>query len=154
MHRAAKRVAVARLERSGSWRARLTLTLMAALTAFAIAVSAAAAAPAAHHGWSGYDSGTLLALSGTITDVQYGNPHVTLTLEVPADPEEDGTIEDAPELLTVVLAPPFRSEGRGLAREVLAPGVGATVEGYLHRTETLELRAERISIGELTVELR
>ena len=77
-----------------------------------------------------------------------------VTLVVPPEPEEDGTIVDEPELLTVVLAPPFRSEGRGLAREMLAPGVEATVEGYLHRTETLELRAERIRIGDLAVELR
>ena len=70
------------------------------------------------------------------------------------EPEEDGSIIDEPAQFTVVLAPPFRSESRGLARELLAPGVDATVEGYLHRTETLEPRAERIRIGELSVELR
>ena len=154
MHRAAERVAVARVERSSSWRARVALTLMAAATAFAVAVGAASAAPAAHHGWSGYDSGTLLALSGTITDVQYGNPHVMLTLEVPAEPEEDGTIEDPPEYLLVVLAPPARSESRGMPREMFQPGAEATVEGYLHQTQDRELRAERITLGTISVELR
>lgn len=116
---------------------------------------AAFSAPArAHHGWAGYDSSTLLPVTGTITEVQYGNPHVLVTLEVPAEPEEDGTIEDPPAFLRVVMAPPFRSESRGLAPDMLAPGVVASFEGYLHRTDTLELRAERISIGDLTVELR
>ena len=52
------------------------------------------------------------------------------------------------------MAPPFRSESRGLPRDMLAPGVAATFEGYLHKTESMELRAERITIGDLTVELR
>ena len=38
--------------------------------------------------------------------------------------------------------------------EMLAPGVVVAFEGYLHQTEGLELRAERITIGDLTVELR
>ena len=111
-----------------SWRLRLALILTAAATFLAVGAANAWAAPAEHHGWSGYDSSTLLQLSGTIQDVDYGPPHVMVTLVVPPEPEEDGSIVDEPELLTVVLAPPFRSEGRGLAREMLAPGVEATVE--------------------------
>ena len=133
---------------------RLWQTLLAVVLAAAVFVAPSPTPASAHHGWSGYDSSTLLALSGTIVDVQYGNPHVLVTLEVPAEPEEDGTIEDPPAILTIVMAPPFRSENRGLAREMLAPGVVAAFEGYLHQTEGLELRAERITIGDLTVELR
>jgi hypothetical protein len=117
----------------------------------------------AHHGWSGYDSSTLLTLSGTITDVQYVNPHVLVTLVVAEEPEEaaheeseahkEGEVED-PSSVTVVMAPPFRSESRGLARDMLVPGATATFEGYLHKTTAMELRAERIRIGDLTVELR
>jgi hypothetical protein len=115
----------------------------------------------AHHGWSGYDSSTLLTLTGTIAAVQYENPHVMVTLDVAEEPEEDvegeahaeGEIEDPPSV-TVVMAPPFRSESRGLSRDMLVPGVTATFEGYLHKTTAMELRAERIRIGDLTVELR
>lgn len=116
----------------------------------------------AHHGWSGYDSSTLLALTGTIVDVQYGNPHVMVTLAVATEPEDEihedeahkeAEIEDPPSV-TVVMAPPFRSEGRGLPRDLLVPGAAVTFEGYLHRDNALELRAERIIIGDLTVELR
>lgn len=133
-----------------SWRTRLAMTLAAAGTFFGIGVGSAFA----HHGWSGYDSNTLLILSGRITEVEYANPHVMVVLEVPSEPEEDGTIVDPPTYLLVVMAPPSRSEGRGLPRGMVQPGAEATVEGYLHRTNTLELRAERIAIGNAAVELR
>jgi hypothetical protein len=141
----------------GRWPSRLValaLAIAVAATPAAFMTAPAFASPQQHHGWTGYDSSTLLSLTGTILDVQYGNPHVMVNLEVPAEPEEDGTIEDPPITLMVVMAPPFRSESRGLPREMLAPGTVVTYEGYLHRTESMELRAERIIIGDLTVELR
>src|SRR5687767_6623093 len=89
------------------WRAACaSLMLFAALI-----LAVAAPMPAfAHHGWSGYDSSTLLILSGTITDVQYGNPHVMVTLAVPEEEEEhaegevheEAEIEDPP-TVTVVM---------------------------------------------------
>jgi hypothetical protein len=117
----------------------------------------------AHHGWSGYDSSTLLSLSGTIVDVQYVNPHVLVTMAVAEEPEEEhvegemheeeAEIED-PHSVMVVMAPPFRSESRGLSRDQLVPGAAVTFEGYLHKADSLELRAERIIISGMTVELR
>ena len=142
-----------------SWRA-----VCAAFALILALVVGTVATPAyAHHGWSGYDSSTLLSLSGTIVDVQYGNPHVMVTLAVPQEEEEhaEGEVheEEATEIVdppsvTVVMAPPFRSEGRGLSRDMLVPGADVTFEGYLQRDNALELRAERIIIGGLTVELR
>ncbi len=133
-----------------TWRMRLAVTLAVVASFLVIGVGRASA----HHGWSGYDNGTLLILSGRITEVEYANPHVMVVLEVPSEPEEDGTIEDPPEYLLVVLAPPFRSEARGMPRSMIQPGAEASVEGYLHRTQTTELRAERITIGDVSVELR
>lgn len=137
-------------ERQMPWGTRLALALVAAATFLAIGVGSAAA----HHGWTGYDSNTLLILSGRITEVDYRNPHVQIVLEVPSEPEEDGTIEDPPEYLLVVLAPPSRSESRGMPREMFQPGAEATVEGYLHQAQDRELRAERITLGTISVELR
>jgi hypothetical protein len=136
----------------GASLALVAVLVMAALPGVAVA----------HHGWSGYDSSTLLTLSGTITDVQYENPHVMVTLAVPQAEEgehvegevhEEGEVEDPPHVM-VVMAPPFRSESRGLARDMLYPGAPATFEGYLHKTTAMELRAERIIINGMTVELR
>jgi hypothetical protein len=96
----------------------------------------------AHHGWSGYDSGKTLKLTGTITESSYGNPHGSATIKTP-----DKT-------WTVVLAPPGRMETRGLTREMLATGATVTVEGYQNLTDAKELRAERIVVGSKTIELR
>ena len=54
----------------------------------------------------------------------------------------------------VVLAPPSRMENRGLPRDMLKVGTTATVVGYPSRTDQEEMRAERITIGDKTVELR
>jgi Family of unknown function (DUF6152) len=96
----------------------------------------------AHHGWSGYESGKPLTLTGIIRESAYENPHGHVTLEVEGRKWH------------VVLAPPSRMERRGLTREELAVGVKASVEGYPHRTTRDELRAERITVSGETVELR
>jgi hypothetical protein len=103
----------------------------------------AAGGALAHHGWSGYDSERPLTLTGTIRESGYENPHGYVELET-----REG------QRWHVVLAPPSRMEHRGLPPEALAPGTEATVEGYPHRTDPDELRAERITLGEKTVELR
>jgi hypothetical protein len=133
-----------------SWWTWLAILLAAAAIFFSIEVGSART----HPSWTEYTSTTLLTLSGVIQEVEYSNPHVMIMLEVPSEPEEDGTIEDPPTLLHVVLAPPSRSESRGMPREMVAVGAAATVEGYLHKTNGMELRAERITIGDITVELR
>jgi hypothetical protein len=110
----------------------------------AAGVVALAMAPAAsaHHGWSGYDSTKELKLTGTIQEFGYEHPHGFTKLDTPG------------KTWLVVLAPPSRMERRGLTREMLAPGTQATVVGYPHRTDAGEMRAERITIGDKTTELR
>jgi hypothetical protein len=108
-----------------------------------IAVLAITARPGlAHHGWSGYDDTKVLTLIGTIETSSYVSPHGSVTLKTPE------------KTWMVVLAPPSRMQSRGLAREMLAAGVEAKVEGYPHRTDDSELRAERITIDGKTIELR
>jgi Family of unknown function (DUF6152) len=101
-----------------------------------------AGAAAAHHGWSGYDSGKELSLTGTIKEAGYEHPHGFIRLETPG------------KTWNVVLAPPSRMENRGLKREMLTAGTTATVVGYPNRTEQDELRAERITVAGKTTELR
>jgi Family of unknown function (DUF6152) len=101
-----------------------------------------AAAAFAHHGWDGYDATKTLKLTGQLEAPAYENPHATTTLKT-----ADAT-------WNVVLAPPSRMMSRGLTREMLTAGATATVEGYPHRSNEGELRAERITINGKTVELR
>jgi hypothetical protein len=96
----------------------------------------------AHHGWSEYDSSKLLTLSGKIVEAGYEHPHGFIRLETPG------------KVWLCVLAPPSRMENRGLAKNLLKPGVAATVEGYANRGKPEEMRAERITVGGKTVELR
>ena len=100
------------------------------------------AAAVAHHGWSGYDQGTPLNVTGTIKEAGYEHPHGHVRLET-----RDKT-------WLVTLAPPSRMERRGLPAANLKPGTEATVVGYPSRSDPNEMRAERIVIGGKTVELR
>ena len=96
----------------------------------------------AHHGWSSYDSAKVMTLTGTIRESGYENPHGTASLQTDS------------KTWHVVLAPPSRMTNRGLTREMLVDGATATVEGYPHRKNEGEMRAERITISGKTVELR
>ena len=96
----------------------------------------------AHHGWSEYDSSTPLNLTGVIKEAGYEHPHGHVRLETSA------------KTWLVVLAPPTRMSARGLPASDLKPGVSAGVVGYANRNKAEEMRAERITIGGKTVELR
>jgi hypothetical protein len=102
----------------------------------------APAAALAHHGWSGYDASQVLTLTGTIRDAGYEHPHGYVKLET------------ADKTWLVVLAPPSRMDNRGLPREMLKAGTKASVVGYPNRSDPGEMRAERITIGDKTTELR
>jgi hypothetical protein len=99
----------------------------------------------AHHGWSDYDQTRTLTLKGVIKESSYANPHGTIRLQ------ESG---DNGKAWTAVLAPPSRMTTRGLTEEMLKAGTAATVVGYPHRKIADEMRGERITIGDKTVELR
>ena len=109
-----------------------------------ILAAAALAAPVAlaHHGWSEYDSNKTLTLNGAIDKSGYEHPHGFIHLTVDGKP------------WVAVLAPPSRMENRGLPRAELVPGAKVTLVGYPNRNKPEEMRAERITIGGRTVELR
>lgn len=106
---------------------------------------------AIHHGWANYDQETVLDYTGTILENDIGNPHTYIDLEV----HEGGEVDEGGEVWNVVLAPLARMENRGLSdHAMLAVGDTVRVEGYPHRTVEDEMRAERIHIGDVTIELR
>ena len=102
----------------------------------------AATTASAHHGWSEYNADKPLQLSGTIQETGYVQPHGWIRLK------------SGDKSWLVVLAPPGRMESRGLAKDMLNVGGSASVYGYPHRTKGDEMRAERITIGGKTTELR
>jgi len=96
----------------------------------------------AHHGWSEYDSTSVLTLTGVIKQSGYEHPHGHVMLDAGG------------KLWHVVLAPPSRMENRGLPAAALRAGNNVTVVAYPNRTKPDEARAERIIINGKTVELR
>jgi hypothetical protein len=115
---------------------------MGRAAALAAGLALVASAAFAHHGWSEYDSAKALKLTGKIVEAGYEHPHGYVRLEVPG------------KTWLCVLAPPSRMENRGLSQALLKPGTQATLEGYPNRSKPEEMRAERITIGGKTVELR
>ncbi len=109
--------------------------LLAALLAVPVAALA-------HHGWSEYDSNQALKLTGTIEESGYEHPHGHIKLKT------------ASKTWIAVLAPPSRMENRGLTSAMLKVGATVSVEGYPNRSKPEEMRAERITAGDKTVELR
>ena len=108
-------------------------------------VAAMALVPAlafAHHGWSEYDQTNALTLEGSIAESGYEHPHGYVKLETRG------------KTWIAVLAPPSRMDNRGLSKELLKPGAKVTVVGYQNRSNPMEMRAERITAGGKTVELR
>jgi hypothetical protein len=108
----------------------------------AAAVLLAAAPAAAHHGWSSYDSSKLVKLAGVVRAIDAGNPHAEMRLEAGG------------KTWLIILSPPSRMEARGLPASTIKVGDQASVEGYVSKSDPDELRAERISHGETTIELR
>ena len=96
----------------------------------------------AHHGWSEYEQTKLIKLTGKVMQSGYEHPHGFIKLS--ADGKE----------WIAVLAPPFRMENRGLLKTDIADGAQVTVEGYVNRSKPDEMRAERITVSNKTIELR
>ena len=97
---------------------------------------------AAHHGWGGYDAATTLDVAGVIDMASYENPHGELQLRTDT------------KVWRVILAPPSRMQNRGLSPDMLKPGRSVTVQGYPHKGDPVEMRAERIIVDGKTTELR
>lgn len=105
-------------------------------------VALTAGAAWAHHGWSSYDAEKVMRPTAPVVESSWGSPHGSLVLTV------DGQRWD------VVLAPVSRMQARGLAVADIAVGRTVTVHAYPRKDGTREMRAERIIVGDKTVELR
>jgi hypothetical protein len=99
----------------------------------------------AHHGWTGYDESKTITLTGVIREASYENPHALVKLQVD---------EGKGKTWLAYLAPPSRMDSRGFKKDALKVGATATLIGYPHKATADEMRAERITIGGKTTELR
>jgi hypothetical protein len=120
--------------------------VMLRITGFAV-LFVTLAAMAFHHGWANYHQDIELDYTGVILKNEIGNPHTYIDLEV--------TLDEETRVWNVVLAPVTRMRNRGMTDDsMIAVGDTVRIVGYPHRTIEDEIRAERIIIGDVTIELR
>jgi hypothetical protein len=94
------------------------------------------------HDWSAYDLTKQQKLTGVIKEVSYRGKPPLIKMDVDK------------KLWTVIIAPPSRMEFRGLSDDRLKAGATVSVVAYPSKTIKDELRAETITIGRDTTELR
>ena len=107
-----------------------------------VAMIVTAGTASAHHGWGSYDASKPFTISAPVETLTWADPHTHVTLKY------QGAVWEA------TLAPLFRMSARGLSQAMLKPGTTVTVVGYPSTVQPHEMRAERISVGGKTVELR
>src|SRR6202140_5831616 len=112
------------------------------LAAFAgIAVLLLVAVPVfAHHGTSAYDTTKLTTVKGTVTDFQFNNPHVMISVEAKDD---KGKVEtwiseaNSPNVLT----------RHGWDRDIIKKGDQITVIGYRPKNGAKTLRLQKVVLS-------
>ncbi len=94
----------------------------------------------AHHGTSPYDSTKLTTLKGTVTDFQFINPHVELTVEVK---DEKGKAE----LWTGEANSPNVLTRHGWNRDIIKVGDQITVIGNRAKNGSRTLRLQKVVLS-------
>lgn len=122
---------------------KYTQWAIAALATLTMATTIAIPKAYAHHGWSEYNDKQTLNITGTIRSISYDNPHTVIELQA-----SDKKVWQA------VLAPPSRMQRRGLPENALKVGGTVRLVGYPNRSDSSEMRAERIVVNRQTIELR
>jgi hypothetical protein len=107
----------------------------------AFAVLAVVAAPIfAHHGTSAYDTTKFTTVKGTVTDFQFNNPHVIISVETKDD---KGKVEiwiseaNSPNVLT----------RHGWDRDIIKKGDQITIIGYRPKNGAKTLRLQKVVLS-------
>ena len=94
----------------------------------------------AHHGTSAYDTAKLITVKGTVTDFQFNNPHVMISVEATDD---KGKVEtwiseaNSPNVLT----------RHGWDRDIIKKGDQITVIGYRPKNGSKTLRLQKVVLS-------
>lgn len=113
------------------------LMKLAGVFAFLLLISTAASA---HHGTSAYDTTKLTTVTGTVTDFQYNNPHVIISVETKDD---KGKVEtwiseaNSPNVLT----------RHGWNRDIIKKGDQITIVGYRPKNGANTMRLQKVILS-------
>lgn len=95
----------------------------------------------AHHAWHGYDMANLTTVKGTVTQFDWGNPHVWINLEVTGD-------KGNTEKWAAGGPSPSRMAGTGWDKETLKPGDQITAVGHRIADGTYSLRLVKVVLSD------
>ena len=98
----------------------------------------------AHHGDAGYDTSKMVSVRGTVTDYQFINPHVEISLNVKG---EDGSAESWQAEMN---GPSILARASGWNRNTLKPGQEIIVEGHRAKNGLKVIRVEKVSLPDGT----
>jgi hypothetical protein len=109
--------------------------ILAAAVSFGLAGAAFA-----HHGWTSYAEAES-QVSGVVESADLGAPHGSLRVRA-----ADG-------VWTVMLSPPAGIQRAGLTLTALPKGTRVTARGHKRIDGTLEIKTERLVVGDRTYDL-
>lgn len=96
----------------------------------------------AHHSFQAeYDADQPITLTGTVTELEWTNPHARLYINVEGD---DGEVIN----WDLELGPPTALMRQGWRRDSLVPGTTVTVEGFLSREEPRVANARSVTLAD------
>ena len=109
-----------------------------------LATLGVAPAAGAHHSWARYDSDHVFTIEGTLTSVDFSNPHVVMHFTGAADGE-------ASTEWTMEMDPPTLLVRFGLKHDTFAAGMKVKITGVRARTGVPVMRALTIETQDGTV---
>ena len=92
---------------------------------------------AAHHSWSGYDMSNLVTVKGTVTEFDWGNPHMWIYFEAKDD---KGNVEK----WSAGGPGPNRLANTGWDKDTLKVGDQITFVGHRLKDGTFGMRLEKV----------
>lgn len=97
-----------------------------------------------HHAWQGlvdFDTSKTVKISGTISKVEFSNPHALIYIDVK---NPNGTVTT----WTVEAPPPNTLVRRGITKDRLAAGTTITVDTYTAKDGSPKANSNSLSLGD------
>ena len=98
----------------------------------------------AHHGFGNFDRANDATFEGTITSIDFVNPHAYLYFDMNTDNGESIAMRCEMRAATLM-------RRSGWSKEMFATGLPVTIYGFKHRTDPGSCYVEEITIGEAQV---
>jgi Family of unknown function (DUF6152) len=111
-----------------------------ACLALLVGIMTLASAAFAHHGTANYDTSKTVTVKGTVTDFQFINPHVLISMD---GKDEGGKLQKWSGELTS----PNRLSRGGWTKSSIKPGDTLTISGYPTKSGTPEIWIQKVVLG-------